>query len=49
MAAFELRLSGLSSQDIRRDCAFCGRERSTADDNHSANCPYWAMFPHGNT
>jgi hypothetical protein len=29
---------------VRRDCAFCGRERSTSDDNHSDDCPYWDYF-----
>lgn len=26
---------------IRRDCPFCGRERSRTDDNHAPDCPYW--------
>lgn len=30
---------------IRRDCAFCGRERSARDDNHAPTCSYWAFFP----
>jgi hypothetical protein len=29
---------------VRRDCAFCGRERSPSDDNHSDDCPYWDYF-----
>lgn len=29
---------------VRRDCAFCGRERSRADDNHAPDCPYWDYF-----
>jgi hypothetical protein len=45
----ELRLCELSDQDIRRDCAFCGRERSPVDDNHADHCAYWALFPQGNT
>lgn len=30
---------------VRRDCAFCGRERSPADDNHADDCPYWTIGP----
>lgn len=29
---------------VRRDCAFCGRERSHSDDNHAPECPYWDFF-----
>lgn len=49
MRQLELRLSGLSSQDIRYDCMFCGRERTVADDNHAPDCAYWFVFPNGNT
>lgn len=31
----------------RRDCAFCGRERSAHDDNHAPECPYWDFFTGG--
>lgn len=30
---------------VRRDCAFCGRECSPADDNHAEDCPYWTIGP----
>lgn len=29
---------------VRRNCAFCHRERSRKDDNHAPECPYWAFF-----
>ena len=29
---------------VRRDCAFCGRERSAKDDNHAPECSYWDFF-----
>lgn len=29
---------------LRRDCAFCHRERSPNDDNHDPTCPYWRYF-----
>jgi hypothetical protein len=30
--------------NVRNDCAFCGRERSAKDDNHAPECPYWDFF-----
>lgn len=30
---------------VRRDCAFCHRERSAKDDNHADDCPYWTVGP----
>lgn len=34
-------------QVVRRNCGFCGRERSRRDDNHAPACPYWVLFgPH---
>lgn len=29
---------------VRRDCAFCGFERTPKDDNHHDTCPYWVFF-----
>lgn len=29
---------------IRNNCAFCGRERTRADDNHDKGCAYWDFF-----
>lgn len=29
---------------VRRNCAFCGRERSRKDDNHAPGCSYWYFF-----
>ena len=40
----ELAVSG-ERLTVRRDCAFCGRERSKKDDNHAPDCPYWDFFP----
>lgn len=34
----------LAPDSVRRDCAFCGRERSRADDNHAPECFYWQLF-----
>ena len=31
-------------QVVRRDCAFCGRERTPKDDNHAPRCLYWVFF-----
>lgn len=33
-----------SSIPVRRNCAFCCRERTPKDDNHAPNCPYWVWF-----
>ena len=30
---------------VRRDCAFCHRERTARDDNHAPACSYWVFFP----
>jgi hypothetical protein len=31
---------------VRRDCAFCHRERVfPEDDNHAPDCPYWTVGP----
>jgi len=30
---------------VRRDCAFCHRERTRKDDNHAPECPYWIIGP----
>lgn len=41
-------LRGIQDPDtVRRDCAFCGRERTRADDNHAPDCAYWAFFRNG--
>lgn len=41
-------LAGATGADVvRRDCAFCGRERSRADDNHAPECSYWTFFGGG--
>lgn len=38
-------LAGIQNPDVvRRDCAFCHRERSRKDDNHAPDCPYWRFF-----
>lgn len=29
---------------VRRECAFCHRERSVRDDNHAPYCAYWVFF-----
>ena len=29
---------------VRRDCAFCHRERTPRDDNHDPDCVYWVFF-----
>lgn len=31
-------------QVVRRNCAFCGRERAPKDDNHAPDCFYWQVF-----
>lgn len=36
--------AGLSDQ-VRLNCAFCGRERSAKDDNHADDCAYWVVGP----
>lgn len=45
--AFELaqELHGRTDPNVvRRDCAFCHRERSREDDNHAPECPYWDLL-----
>jgi len=37
----------VSTGGVRRDCAFCGRERSAKDDNHDPACAYWRFFGTG--
>ena len=38
-------LNAISNPEIvRRNCAFCGRERSRKDDNHAPECAYWIFF-----
>lgn len=38
-------LGGITDPEVvRRECAFCGRERSRNDDNHGPDCPYWTLF-----
>jgi hypothetical protein len=34
----------INTDDARKDCAFCHRERTLADDNHAPGCPYWDFF-----
>lgn len=46
-ADFELNLTQAvtgSRPAVRRDCAFCGWERSAKDDNHAPECSYWDFF-----
>ena len=38
-------IAGIADANVvRRNCAFCNRERSRADDNHAPECPYWTFF-----
>ena len=42
----ERELAGRTEPSIvRSNCAFCGRERTRADDNHAPSCAYWQFFP----
>lgn len=42
---FDRELAGASNPvTVRRNCAFCGRERSRKDDNHAPECSYWQFF-----
>lgn len=35
---------GLPDRPARRDCGFCGWERTPKDDNHAPTCSYWHFF-----
>jgi hypothetical protein len=35
---------GLDDKPVRHNCAYCGRERTVADDNHHPACSYWHFF-----
>lgn len=38
----ETELAGrLDPAVVRRDCPWCGRERTRRDDNHPPDCPVW--------
>lgn len=48
-AQIMMEVLGMVAPDlyVRRDCAFCHRERSPRDDNHAPTCSYWVFFPEG--
>lgn len=44
-AELEREVAGVTDPSVvRRDCVWCGRERSRRDDNHADDCPYWRFF-----
>ena len=44
-AEISREIQGMSDPGIvRRNCSFCGRERSRTDDNHAPECSYWTFF-----
>ncbi|MEV0608092.1 hypothetical protein AB0I61_17175 [Polymorphospora rubra] len=48
--ALTRELNGSHAADtVRRNCTFCGRERTRKDDNHGPACPYWDFFGGGET
>jgi hypothetical protein len=37
----------MRTDHVRRECAFCHRERTPKDDNHAPECSYWDFFGPG--
>lgn len=44
-AVAALRPDALPDVLVRKNCAFCGRERTAKDDNHADDCAYWSIGP----